>query len=200
MKMTLSIAPSGSWSFRRSLGRPRNPRQCAGAGGRCGRGPSETARVAAAVADDAAAPQHVRALAMLGAGQTAATSAEALAIWQRLAEDAAAPAGTATRPAGALRKPSACRKDCLPEAALGIAGTSRAPRLAVVLHVAPSGDAGRGDRAAPLATLAGAHMPSDTSARTTAAAAGGRSAGCHRRRDVSRLRDVQSGGGGLGHR
>ena len=46
-----------------------------------------------AVGRDAAAPVHVRALALLGAARTAKNSDEAAAIWQGLAEDAAAPEG-----------------------------------------------------------------------------------------------------------
>jgi len=107
---------------------------------------------------DAAAPRHVRALALLGAARTAATPDESIAIWQRLAEDAAAPNGYRDE-----------ARRCIAEAtrvAQGLPASDRdghraelpaLPVPAFVLHVAPRGDdAARGTEAAPLATLAGA--------------------------------------------
>ena len=111
-----------------------------------------------AVAHDAAAPPHVRALALLGAARTATTPDESMAIWQRLAEDAAAPLGYRDE---ARRRMAETRR-----AAQGLPAGDRAghraelpalPAPAVVLHVAPRGDdAAGGTEAAPLATLAGA--------------------------------------------
>ena len=104
--------------------------------------------------------------------------------------------GTATRPAGALRKSRRGQggRSSLPEAALGAARTCPcSPPLRVVLHIAhPGDDAGGGTETAPLATLAGArNAVRKQGAGPRRRPASGRSAGCHARRDVSRLRDVQ---------
>jgi len=109
------------------------------------------------IADDAAAPPQVRALALLGAAQ-AATTSDAQAIWQRLVEDAAAPHG--------YRDEARRRLAQAGRAAQGLAVGDRVehraelpalPTPAFVLHVAPHGDdAAGGTEAAPLATLAGA--------------------------------------------
>ncbi|HPM79231.1 MAG TPA: right-handed parallel beta-helix repeat-containing protein [Candidatus Anammoximicrobium sp.] len=111
-----------------------------------------------AVAQDAAAPPHVRALALLGAARTASTPDAAMAIWQRLAEDAAAPLGYRDE---ARRRIAETRRAAqgLP-AGDGAGHRAELPELpppAAVLHVAPRGDdADGGTEAAPLATLAGA--------------------------------------------
>lgn len=111
-----------------------------------------------AVAQDAAAPAHVRALALLGAAQTAGSAEEAAALWDRLAADATAPQGyrdeARRRMAGAQRPAQE-----LP-AGDGVEYRTALPVLpdpGAVLHVAPHGDdAAGGGEAAPLATLAGA--------------------------------------------
>ncbi len=111
-----------------------------------------------AVADDAAAPAYVRGLALLGAARTAPTSAESLAIWQRLAEDGAAPHN--------CRDEARRRIVETEQAAHGSPAGDRAehraelpvlPAPGCLLHVAPNGDdAAAGTESAPLATLAGA--------------------------------------------
>ncbi|MBM4090783.1 MAG: right-handed parallel beta-helix repeat-containing protein, partial [Planctomycetes bacterium] len=110
------------------------------------------------VADDPAAPPHVRALAMLGAARSADSPAKSSAIWQRLAEDGSAPRGYRDE---ALRYLAGARRvsQGLPTADPS-AHRARLPELpepAHVLHVAPHGDdAAAGTEAAPLASLEGA--------------------------------------------
>lgn len=111
-----------------------------------------------AVGRDAAAPVHVRALARLGAARTAKTPDEARAIWQRLAEDTAAPEGYREEARRCLAE-SRRTAQGLPahDHAAHRAELPALPEPAVVLHVAPRGDdAAGGTESAPLATLAGA--------------------------------------------
>ncbi len=119
-------------------------------------GPRKAALLA--VAHDPAAPPHARALALLGAGQSAATLEESAALWQQLADDPAAPRGFRDE---ALRRWSAARRvegghaPIDPEDYRVKLPVVPAPGL--VLHVAPEGDDGAdATPVRPLATLAGA--------------------------------------------
>lgn len=110
------------------------------------------------VADDAAAPPHVRALALLGAAGSAPDGNRAMAIWRRLADDAAAPRGYRDEARRRMAEDGGgAEEPALQDGAERRAALPTLPTPAVVLHVSSQGDdAAPGSQNAPLATLAGA--------------------------------------------
>jgi hypothetical protein len=121
---------------------------------------SGEARCAAflAVADDPAAPPHVRALGLIGAARSTADSAAEKSLWQRLADAAELPVpyrDEARRELKRLQSMGAVATDS-PDTEHR-AKLPALPEPALVLHVAPRGDdTAAGTESAPLATLAGA--------------------------------------------
>ncbi len=111
-----------------------------------------------AVAQDPAAPAHLRALALLGAAQTAATPDQSAVLWQQLADDPTAPTGfrdEARRRLLAARRVQAGHPACDPAEYRATLPALPAPGL--TMHVAPHGhDPADATQAAPLATLFGA--------------------------------------------
>ncbi len=111
-----------------------------------------------AVARNLSAPAHVRALALLGAAQSAAAPDQSMAWWRQLADDQGAPSGLRAEAQQRLRAAERIAAGQPPhDPADHRVALPALPAPGLTLHVAPDGrDDAAGTADAPLASLDGA--------------------------------------------